>query len=545
MKVQFLGAACTVTGSCYLLETEAHRFLVDAGLFQGCKGIKERNYHPFLFSPAEIDFLFLTHAHIDHSGLIPKLYRYGFRGPIYCTEATADLCSVMLPDSGHIQEMEVERKNRKLSRAGKPLIQPIYTEKDARDCLELFHPLSYNETVVLSDYLTVRFQDIGHILGSSLIEFWVREGEEEIKLVFSGDVGNYNKPLLKDPAVVEAADYLFLESTYGSRLHLHKQDVEEELCEIINRTIARGGNVVIPAFAVERTQDIIYSLNNLVRKRRIPLVPIVIDSPLAIAATEIFRRHIKDMDAETINLLRQGENPLEVPGLQYSLTAEESKSLNNRKGVIIISASGMADAGRIKHHLKHNLWRPECTVVFVGYQAPGTLGHKLISGEKLVTIHGEEVAVKAEICNLEGFSAHADQVNLVKWVKKFRVGPGKIFLVHGEPEACEELGRLIQKETNIPVYIPAWLETVELPPIKTTVQAYAAGSLGGITEAEAKEMQLRIPTEEDLAHIAEKTYFNVRMKLREMVEKDMDSRRFADLMAKLKELEARITALAG
>lgn len=545
MRIQFLGAAGTVTGSCFLVETKSHSFLVDCGMFQGGKAIKERNYQPFLFEPDKIDFLLLTHAHIDHSGLIPKLYRFGYRGPIYCTDPTVDLCAVLLPDSAHIQEMEVERKNRKRCRAGQPVIQPIYTVEDAEACMKLFKRVEYNETLNFGEELVVRFQDAGHILGSAIIEVWSKEECFETKLVFSGDLGNLNRPLMKDPAVLEYADYLFLESTYGSRLHQYDKNTDDKLRDIIIRTLDRGGNVIIPAFAVARTQDLIYGLNNLVHSKQIPPVPIIIDSPLAIRATEIFRRHIDEMDSETLELIRQGQNPLEVPGLKFSLTSEESKSLNNLKsGAIIISASGMADAGRIKHHLKHNLWRPESSIVFVGYQAAGTLGRYILDGAKVVTIHGEEVAVKAEICNLEGFSGHADQAGLINWVKNFKIGPGKIFLVHGEPESSTELGELIGQETRVPTYIPAWREVVELPPFAHLKGGEAAKEAAASLETAPLPRPVRTPTEEDLAIEAELSYFKLRMKLREMVEKDMDSRQYGDLIKKLKELDENLNFLS-
>lgn len=512
-------------------------------MFQGGRTVRERNYQPFLFEPSSIDFVLLTHAHIDHSGLLPRLYRYGYRGPIYCTEPTADLCEVMLLDSAHIQEMEAERVNRKRQRAGQPQQQALYTLEDAENCSRLFKRVNYNEVMTFGEGLTVRFQDAGHILGSAILEIWSSDEQYETKLVFSGDLGNVNRPLIKDPSIIEYADYLFLEATYGSRRHQLSGNVEEELREIIIRTIDRGGNVIIPAFAVARTQDLIYGLNNLVRSRKIPPVPIIIDSPLAIKATEIFRQHIDEMDAETLDMMSRGQNPLEAPGLKFSISTEESRALNAIKsGAIIISASGMADAGRIKHHLKHNLWRPESTVVFVGYQAEGTLGRKILEGAKLVTIHGEEVAVKAEICNLQGFSGHADQAGLLSWVKKFKIGPGKIFLVHGELDACQELGELIGRETGIPTHIPAWREVVELLP-SAHFQGSAAEAAAA-AEAGPPPLTARTLTEEDLALEAERTYYQLRMKLREMVESDMDGRRFVQLLKKLKELDLSIDFLA-
>jgi metallo-beta-lactamase family protein len=529
LKVQFLGAARTVTGSCFLVETAKVRFIVDCGLFQGSKAIKERNYASFVFDPTQVDFLLLSHAHIDHSGMIPKLYRHGFRGAIYSTAATADLCEVMLPDSAHIQEMEVERKNRKNSRAGKPLINPIYTIEDAEECIKQFRRAGYGETLTITPEVTVRFQDAGHILGSSLIEIWVNEFGQETKMVFSGDVGNYNRPLMKDPTVIETADYLFLESTYGNRLHTSIKEAKENFREVIVRTLGRGGNVVIPAFAVERTQDLIYTLSLLVKEQAIPKVPIIIDSPLAIRATEIFRRHLKDLDSDTQDLIKSGHNPFEIPGLQYSMSADESRAINHLKGgAIIISASGMADAGRIKHHLKHNLWRPESSVVFVGYQAEGTLGRRLLDGHKKVNIHNEEVLVRAEIYNLEGFSGHSDMDNLLRWVKRFRVGPGCIFLMHGEEAASENLAKLITEQTQIPTRIPYWLEVAELPPI--TVRP-------GVTPPASQAL-----SEEDLCQKVEREYYQLRLKLRELVERGLDDRRYEMTLEYIKELEKQVAS---
>lgn len=529
MRIQFLGAARTVTGSCYLVDTKESRFLVDCGLFQGSRELRERNYASFMFDPATIDFLILSHAHIDHSGMIPKLYRHGFRGPIYSTAATADLCEVMLPDSAHIQEMEVERINRKNKRAGYPEISPIYTVKDAEDCLKLFRRAGYAETMTVTPEITVRFQDAGHILGSSLIEIWAQSEGQEIKLVFSGDVGNYNRPLMKDPTIIETADYLFLESTYGNRTHKPYKDMKDDFRDIIVRTIGRGGKVIIPAFAVERTQDLIYTLSVLVKEQALPKVPIIIDSPLAIRATEVFRRHLKELDSDTQDMIKSGYNPFEIPGLRYSMTSEESKSLNEMKGgAIIISASGMADAGRIKHHLKHNLWRPESAVVFVGYQAEGTLGRRILDGEKKVRIHGEDIQVRAQIYNLEGFSGHSDQDKLLRWVKRFRVGPGCIFIVHGETEASENLARLISEQTRIPTRIPNWLEVVELPPITARTATPAAES--------------KVMDEAEICALIERRYTQLRLKLRELVERGLDDRRYELTLAQIKDLEEQVVA---
>lgn len=465
MRLNFLGAAGSVTGSCHLIEAGLTRVLVDCGMFQGPRILRERNYQNFPFNPGDVDYLLLTHAHIDHSGLIPKLVKHGFRGKIMATSATVDLCEVMLPDSGYIQEMEVERLNRKNKRAGRPLLNPIYNADEARESLRFFKKINYGEMVSLNDNIKVRFIDAGHILGSAMVEVWVREGSEQTKLVFTGDLGSDNKPFVNDPQGVGEADYVIMESTYGARLHRDSGNRLELLHQTLWETYKKGGNLVIPAFAVERTQDLLYDMNQLMSSKKFPPMKVYIDSPMAIAATEVFKRHPECFDQETRELISRGENPLAMPGLTYSQTTEESVALNNVKGgAVILSASGMCDAGRIKHHLKHNLWRPESTVLFVGYQAEGTKGRRLLEGAKTIRIHGEEVAVKADIRNIEGFSAHADQKGLLDWLGEFESPPKRVFLVHGEPGAAGVLGALIEERMQIPATIPQWLESVEITP---------------------------------------------------------------------------------
>jgi len=461
MKLTFCGAAETVTGSCFQLTTDTgYKILVDCGLFQGSKEIKERNYGDFIFNPAEIDAVLLTHAHIDHSGLIPKLCKKGFKGKIYTTNVTMELCTIMLPDSGYIQEMEVERKNRKLARANKPLLEPIYTVFDAEKCMEQFIGVEYNTSIEILPGVRVVFRDAGHILGSAMIELFA-DGQ---KIVFSGDIGNINQPIINDPSVIAEADFVIMESTYGNRFHLETEDKMQQLMRIIKKTIRKGGNLVIPAFAIERTQDLIYHLKKLDTAGEMPDIDVYVDSPLAIKATEIFCKYPEVYDAEAGELRKNlDECILDFPGLKFTLTADESKALNFlKKSSIIISASGMCDAGRIKHHLKHNLWRPESTVLFVGYQAQGTLGRRILDGEKVVRIHGEEVAVNADIERIEGFSAHADQKALVEWIKSFSTKPEKIFLVHGEPDSIEMLAKVIVEETQNQVVIPKYGQTIEL-----------------------------------------------------------------------------------
>ena len=469
MRIRFLGAAQTVTGSCHVLDVDGKRIMIDCGMFQGVKVIKERNYQEFLIPPRSLDCVILTHAHIDHSGLLPKLVKHGYKGPVYVTRATGDLLEVMLPDSGHIQETEVETKNRKAKRSGKKLIEPMYTVDDAYKSLEYVRRVKYNETFQATGNITARFQDAGHILGSAILELWVEEGENKAKFVFTGDIGNRDAHFVNDPAVVEEADYVIMESTYGNRLHKDRKNRLELLKDIIWETYDKGGNLIVPAFAVERTQDILYDLNQLARRKQLPNMKVIIDSPMAVATTSVFRKHWESFDEETRKLIREGFDPLNLPNLTFSVTADESKAVNQiQGGAIIISASGMCDFGRIKHHLKHNLWRTESTILFVGYQSPGTNGQRLLSGEKSIRIHGEEIAVRADIRSIDGFSAHADQVGLLSWVKQFKNKPREIFVVHGEPESSATLAELITKETGIKTTIPVWQQEIAITPQEET-----------------------------------------------------------------------------
>ena len=398
MKVTFLGAVKTVTGSNFLVEGAGKKFLVDCGMYQGSSALEEKNDDAFDFNISEIDFMVLTHAHIDHSGRIPKLYNDGYRNPIIATKATCDLCSIMLPDSGHIQEMEIEWRNRKRKREGKQELLPLYTAEDAIKCLEIFKPVKYDEIIEIDENIKLRFNDAGHMLGSSIIEIWVTENEKTEKIVFTGDLGNNDIPLLSSPTMIESADYLVMESTYGNRLHVRNDSKAELFLNIVSETIDKGGSVVIPSFAVGRTQEILYELNKLKEKtddeefikkyKKLMQTPVYVDSPLAISATEVFNENKDLFDYDVQEAIKRGDNPLEFPGLKFTRTAEESKQLNEMsEPSIIISASGMCDVGRIKHHLKHNLWNPNSTILFVGYQAPGTLGRKIVDGAKKVKIN--------------------------------------------------------------------------------------------------------------------------------------------------------------
>ncbi len=471
MNLQFLGAAHTVTGSSFLLEVNEKKILIDCGMFQGGRQLQEMNYKPFRFSPQEIDSVLLTHAHIDHCGLIPKLCRDGFKGKIYATKATCDLAGIMLPDSAHIQESDAEIINRKGMRMGRVPIAPLYTIDDAQKSIIQFAPVEYEEKVAVTNEITAVFRDAGHILGSSIIEVYISEkGKDPVKMVFSGDLGQPDQPILRNPEYINDADYLIVESTYGDRLH-QIYDKESALAEVINDTMDRGGNLVIPTFAVGRTQTMLYYLYRLWKEHRIDDVPIVIDSPLAIAATRVFIDNMKVFDDEAVELLQKNGQFPEMPQLRICRTAEESKALNSsEEPSIIISASGMCDAGRILHHLKHNLWRPESTVLFVGYQAEGSLGRRLTDGIKRVKILGEEVAVRALIKQLDGFSAHGDYNQVLDWIGHIKMNePKQIFLVHGESLAIESLGEKIKEEYKYSTYAPFYADTAHIDGSKCTI----------------------------------------------------------------------------
>ena len=473
MKITFLGAAGNVTGSNFLVEGAGKKFLVDCGLYQGQAKEEERNYDKFAYNPEEIDFMLLTHAHIDHSGRIPKLYNDGFKNPVYATKATCDLCKIMLPDSGHIQEMEIEWKNKKRIREGKSELNPLYTAEDALKSLEVFKPVKYSEIVDVAENIAVRFNDAGHMLGSSIIEVWVTEEGKTEKAVFTGDIGNNDLPLLASPTMIETADYLVMESTYGNRVHMKNDKKAELFLNIVSSTVLQGGTVVIPSFAVGRTQEILYELNKIkdgtddpefINKYNVLMnTPVYVDSPLAISATEVFRQNTELFDDDVKEAMETGDNPLEFDGLKFTRTADESKALNeSTEPCIIISASGMCDVGRIKHHLKHNLWNPKSTILFVGYQAPGTLGRAIVNGAKKVKIFGEEIAVNARVEYIEGYSGHADQEWLLNFVYSFFSKPKQIFLVHGEEESQEILKQKLEEATKIPVTIPKLGEKYEL-----------------------------------------------------------------------------------
>ena len=548
MKITFLGATKTVTGSNFLVEAAGKKFLVDCGMYQGVAEKEWENSAPFLFDVNEIDFMLLTHAHIDHSGRIPKLYNEGYRNKVYATKATCDLCSIMLPDSGHIQEMEIEWKNRKRTRKGLDPEPPLYTAEDAIKCQEIFEPIKYDEIIDIDDHIHVRFNDAGHMLGSSIIEVWAEENGKTTKVVFTGDLGNNDIPLLSSPTMIDDADYLVMESTYGSRLHNRNDDKAEMFLDIVSETLNKGGKVIIPSFAVGRTQEILYEINNLkdekgedieFRHKYETLIkaPVYVDSPLAISATEVFRNNMDIFDEETREIIARGDNPLEFPDLKFTQTAEESKALNeNNDPAIIISASGMCEVGRIKHHLKHNLWNPNNTILFVGYQGEGTLGNKIVNGAKTVKIFGEEVAVNARIEYIEGYSGHADQEWLMNFIYSFLRKPKTIFLVHGEPNGQLVLKDKILEETKIPVIIPEYGEQFELDE-----KVQRLGIRKDAAEFEKKYIRLevldRIQTLkeelEDMSSIVKE----------EMLHEDAKDEEIENLNKKIKELEQQIVKI--
>ncbi len=458
MELMFIGADHEVTGSCHYLRVNDVNILVDYGMEQGIQ-VFENVGLPV--EPAMIDYIFLTHAHIDHSGLLPLLYARGFRGSVYATDATADLCSIMLRDSAHIHMQEAEWKNRKAKRsADSAQVEPLYTMEDADGIIRRLVPCEYDREIEVCPGVTIRFTDIGHLLGSASIEVWASEGAVTKKLVFSGDIGNVSLPLLKDPKPTKDADYVIMESTYGDRYHSEKTiDYIGELVRILKTTFDQGGNVVIPSFAVGRTQEILYFLRQIKEERLVKgheNFPVYVDSPLAVEATGIFQRNsIECFDEEAMNLVKMGINPIMFSGLHLAITSDESREINfENTPKVIISASGMCEAGRIRHHLKHNLWRKECTILFVGYQANGTLGRAIVEGAKEVKLFGEQIEIRARIEKLVGMSGHADKGGLLQWIGAFERKPEKVFVVHGEDSVCKLFTECLKAEYGQNAYAP-------------------------------------------------------------------------------------------
>lgn len=457
ITLTFFGAAREVTGSCILVQAGRARFLVDCGLFQGGGESDRKNRRRMPVPPSSIDFVLSSHAHIDHSGLLPKLVRDGFRGPVYCTPATADLLGIMLPDAGHIQEKEAEWETRKRERGGKREVLPLYTEADALAVLPALHPVRYGEAFAPGAGISAAFLDAGHIIGSAIVTVTVADGGREKKLVFTGDLGHRGLPIVRDPTFVPGADTLVIESTYGNRVHKGMEDTVEEFVHAVDDTLRRKrGNVVIPAFAVGRAQDILYLLADLTRKGRLSGITLYIDSPLAAEATRITLRHPECYDDETREVFAWRVAHPDALKVVLVRDAEESRALNSlRGGAILMAGSGMCEAGRIKHHLKHNLWRKECTVIIVGFQAQGTLGRKIVDGSKRVRIFGDEIAVAADVYTIGGLSAHADRDDLLAWAGKFEGPPANVFVAHGEESVSVEFAGTLKEKFGWTAQVPS------------------------------------------------------------------------------------------
>lgn len=467
MKVKFLGAASQVTGSCFLLSANGLNFLVDCGLYQE-RDFQARNWEPFPFPPQKINYILLTHAHLDHCGLIPKVVREGFRGRILCTPPSAEILPIVLFDTAKLQEEDAQIKKKRHEKEGRrgpyPEI-PLYTTADVEKALPLVEAVDYHLKVNLGSGVQVTFREAGHILGSAIIELTVEDGggQGARKILFSGDLGQWNKPLVRDPETFEQADYIFLESTYGDREHDHPEKVADRLAENVNRVASRGGNLVIPTFAIERAQELMFHLSQLVREKRIPQLPVFLDSPMAVSVTNVFGHYLKYLDDESRALFSSGQNPFEFPGLKLVQSFEESRLIEKTRGsAIIMAGSGMCTGGRIKQHLVNNISRPESTILFVGYQARGTLGRQILEGQSPVRIYGQMYQVRATVDQIQGFSAHADRAQLWKWLGSFERPPRTVFLIHGEKEVIQHFAGEISEQTGWPVEIPEYLSEYRL-----------------------------------------------------------------------------------
>ena len=462
-KLSFLGAAQNVTGSKFLLETDNKKILIDCGLYQERK-LKSRNWEPFPFDPASIDAMLLTHAHVDHSGLIPKLVKNGFKGPIYCTNATADIVKIILLDAAHLQEEDAafkKKRHEKEKRKGPYPEIPLYTTEDAEASFSYFTGVNYREAVNLGDGVSATFHDAGHVLGSSTIKVTVTRDGETRSVLFSGDVGRDDKPILKDPYEYKEIDYAVVESTYGNRVHEEPKDIGEKLAEIVNSTVKAGGNIIVPSFALQRAQEVLYYMNKLLLENKIPDIPVYLDSPMAIRITEVFKQYRELYDREMTQMVSQDRSPFDFPGLIMVQTSEESKQLNYlTKPAMIVAGAGMCNGGRIKHHLVNNITRPESTILFVGYQAVGTLGRSIVDGIKKVRILGQRYPVRARVTEITGFSAHADRNELLEWMSG--INPRRVFVVHGEIKSAKEFGKFLRQERGWKVNVPIYGESAAL-----------------------------------------------------------------------------------
>jgi metallo-beta-lactamase family protein len=514
IKVTCLGGAGSVTGSCFLVESsQGKKILVDCGLFQGGKQMEKRNWETWSFNPDEINNMFLTHAHIDHSGRIPKLVKDGFKGRIITSPPTAELCEIMLLDSAHIQEMDAEWQTRKNKRQSKSGIEPLYDTFDAEQSLKLFSPVERDRIIDVEEGIRARLRNAGHILGSSILELWVEMDGSEVKIVFSGDIGKHNQLIVKDPHEIFAADYLFIESTYGNRLHRTFEDSKGELLEAIKYAASNGEKVIIPAFAVERTQELLYILGEFQRSGELPDIHIYLDSPLAIKATQIFRKNKKYYDEEAMAIVKEGFDPFDMPNLRFTSATKDSIAINESPGPgIVLAGNGMCTAGRIKHHLKHNLWRPGASVVIVGFQAMGTTGRKIVEGARSVKIFRENVDVKAKIYTIGGFSAHADQKDLLEWVSHFKESDPRVFVIHGEANSSLEFANKIKEKLKLAVHVPAWKEKLILKPREMECEVPTAEEapkdvlqpvLNNIIDLEKELSSLKKRVKENVADLSE------------------------------------------
>ena len=463
--IRFMGAAQNVTGSRYLLEVNGFRLLIDCGLYQE-RELRGRNWNPFAVPAESIHAVLLTHAHLDHCGLLPKLVREGFKGEVYCTSPTAEIAQITLLDSAKIQEEDAAfklRRHKREGRRGRYPEVPLYTTEDAEDTFPLFRPVSYEQPTPIADGIRAIFHDAGHILGSSSITVMFGEGTDSRTVLFSGDVGRWDRPILRNPSVVDAADYVVVESTYGDRLHENTNGAVDALSDVINATVDAGGNLIIPAFSIGRTQELLYALNQLQVEKRIPHLLVLVDSPMAVRATEVFIRHPECFDSEMSELISNGVSPFDFDGLKLIRSIEESKAINRIKGtVIVIAGSGMCTGGRIKHHLAKNISRPDRTVLFVGYQAKGTLGREIVEGAKEIRVLGQKRKVKAKISQISGFSAHADRDELLRWLSGFKRAPERVFVTHGEHESALSFAEFLKTKTGWTVDVPAYMDSVEL-----------------------------------------------------------------------------------